>query len=55
MRAFSGLHAGLLSGAHEMHTLVVYVGCLVIQLADGLDVCVKWLGVFGACVIAPIA
>jgi hypothetical protein len=55
MRAFIGLHAGLLIGAHERHTLVVYVGCLLIQLADGLDVWVTWLGVFGACVIEPIA
>jgi hypothetical protein len=54
-RAFIGLNAGLLIGAHDMHTLVVSVGCLLIQLADGLDVCVKWLGVFGAFVIEPIA
>ena len=55
MRAFIGLHAGLLIGAHDMHTLVVSVGCLVIQLADGLDGCVTWLGVFGAFVMEPIA
>ena len=55
MRAFIGLNAGLLIGAHDMHTLVVSVGCLLIQLADGLDVCVKLLGVFGAFVIEPIA
>ena len=55
MRAFIGLHAGLLIGAHDMHTLVVYVGCLLIQLADGVDGCVKWLGVFGALVLEPIA
>jgi hypothetical protein len=55
MRAFIGLNAGLLIGAHDLHTLVVSVGCLLRQLADGLDVCVTWLGVFGACVIEPIA
>jgi hypothetical protein len=55
MRAFIGLNAGLLIGAHDMHTLVVEVGGLLIQLADGLDVCVKLLGVFGAFVIEPIA
>jgi len=55
MRAFIGLNAGLLIGTHEMHTLFVSVGCLLIQLAHGLDVCVKWLGVFGAVVIEPIA
>jgi hypothetical protein len=55
LRAFSGLHAGLLSGAHEMHTGVVSVGCLVLPRADGLDVWVTGLGVVGAVVSAPIA
>ena len=54
MRAFMSLNAGLLIGAHEMHTLFVSVGCLGIQLADGPDVCVKWLWVFGAMVMEPI-
>jgi hypothetical protein len=55
MRAFMDLNAGLLIGAHARPTLVGQVGCLLIQLADGLDVCVKLLGVFGAFVIEPIA
>ena len=55
MRACIGLHAGLLIGAHDRHTVVVSVGCLLIQRAEGLDVCVKWLGVFGALVLEPIA
>ena len=55
MRAFMGLNAGLLIGTHEMHTLFVSVGCLLIPRAHGLDICVKWLGVFGAVVSEPIA
>lgn len=55
MRAFMGLNASLLIGAHDMHTLCVSLGCLLIQLADDLDVWVKLLGVVGAVVIEPIA
>jgi hypothetical protein len=55
LRAFMGLTAGLRIAAHAMHTLVVSVRCLWIQLADGLDVWVKGLGGVGAFVIEPRA
>ena len=55
MRAFIGLNAGLLVGAHHMHTLFMQVRRLLIQLADGLDVCVTWLRVLGPVVMEPIA
>ena len=54
MRACIGLNAGLLIGAYDMHTLFMSLGCLLIQLADGPDVCVKLLWVLGAVVIEPI-
>ena len=54
MRACIGLHAGLLVGAHDMHTLFMQVRRLLIQLADGLDVCVTWLRVLGPVVIEPV-
>ena len=55
MRAFMGLNAGLLVGAHDMYPLVLQVGRLLRPLADRLDVCVTWLRVLGAMVIEPIA
>jgi hypothetical protein len=55
MRAFIGLNAGLLIGAHDRPPVVVSVGCLLLQRAAGLDVCVNLLGVFGAVVMAPRA
>jgi len=53
-RAFIGLHAGLLVGAHDMHTLVMQLRRRLRQLADGLDVCVKWLRGLGPVVIEPV-
>ena len=48
------LNAGLLIGAHERHPVFVSWGGLLIQLADGPDVCVTWLWVFGAMVMEPL-
>lgn len=54
VRTFIGLNAGLLVGTHNMYPLFMQVGRPLIQLADGLDICVKLLGVLDAVVIEPI-
>lgn len=54
MRAFIGLKAGLRVGAHDMHPVVRQLRRLLIQLADGLDVCVTWLRGLGPVGIAPV-
>lgn len=55
LRAFIGLNAGLLVGAHDMHPVFMQLGRLLIQLADSLDVGVKLFRVLGSVVIEPIA